>query len=123
MKKSELKQILLLYPQIEKALVYKSEMIEIKRNRRTERMKISSWMYKLPEIISLMERAEQGTIVGSIIEKNIRKRQKDQKILRVLAVSESTYYRLKRQILEKIYNLYASLGDVTLEEILAERID
>ena len=33
------------------------------------------------------------------------------------------YYRWRKQIVDKIYNLYVLAGDVRLEEILEERIE
>ena len=122
MTKKELKQILLLYTQVEKALLRKMETVEIKKNRRKERITIKSWMYKLPEIIGLIEENENDAIVKTIIKMNIRKRENDKRVLQNIAVSESTYYRLKRQIVEKIYNMYVILGEVKLKEILSEQI-
>ncbi|MGN1099809.1 MAG: hypothetical protein ACI4S9_05650 [Christensenellales bacterium] len=39
-----------------------------------------------------------------------------------LPISESGYYRLKREIENKIYELYIVDGDVTQDEILKEKV-
>lgn len=122
MKKSELKYFIHIYAEIEKALLNRSETAEIRRNRKVERIEIKPWMYKLPEYLGMLERAE-SVIVKDIIEENIRKGKSDQKVLQLLPVSESTYYRWKKQILDKIYELYILSNDITAEEILSERIE
>lgn len=122
MKKSELRWFIQIYAEMEKALLNRSETVEIKRNRRIERIKIKSWMYRLPEYLALIEQAENYTI-REIIKRSIRKGERELKIIHSVAVSESTYYRWKKQILDKIYDLYILSEDVTLEEILSEKID
>ena len=89
---------------------------------RKVRVKIKPWMYKFPEFLNLVEKSENHT-VREIIRRNIENGEKDLTIWQSVALSESTYYRWKKQIVDKIYNLYVLAGDVRLEEILEGRIE
>ena len=61
--------------------------------------------------------------IREIIRRSIAQGEKDLKAWQSVAVSESTYYRLKKQIVDKIYNLYILEGEVKMEEILEEKIE
>lgn len=122
MKKKELKQCLQIYAKIKKALQNRNNTVEIKRKKRTERIEIKPWMYKLPEYLGLLEKAE-SVLIRDLIRESIRNGENDQKVLWRLPVSESTFYRWKRQIIDKIYDLYILSGDVSAEEILLNRIE
>lgn len=122
MKKSELKNFVQIYAEIKNALIKRSDVVEIIKRNRKVRVKIKSWMYKFPEFLNLVEKSENHT-VREIIRRNIENGEKDLTIWQSVALSESTYYRWKKQIVDKIYNLYVLAGDVRLEEILEGRIE
>lgn len=122
MKKSELKSFVQIYAEIKNALIKKSNVVEIIKRNRKMRITIKPWMYKFPQFLALIEKSENYT-VREIIKRSIEKGEKDFMVWQVVALSESTYYRWKKQIIEKIYNLYVLAGDVRLEEILQERIE
>lgn len=79
-------------------------------------------MYRFPEFLYLIGQTENYTI-REIIRRSIEQGEKDLKVWQSVAVSESAYYRWKKQIVEKIYNLYVLAGDVKMEEILEEKIE
>lgn len=122
MKKSELKQCLQVYVDIEKELKGHNTTSVTRCNRRKRQIVIKPWMYKLPEFLILIEDSENH-IIRQIIKQSIKRGEKDKKVLCSIPVSESTYYRWKRQIVDKIYELYILSNDVTEEEILSERIE
>ena len=122
MKKSELKNFVQIYAEIKNALIKRSDVVEIIKRNRKVRVKIKPWMYKFPEFLNLVEKSENHT-VREIIRRNIENGEKDLTIWQSVALSESTYYRWKKQIVDKIYNLYVLAGDVRLEEILEGRIE
>lgn len=122
MKKSELKNFVQIYAEIKNALIKRSDVVEIIKRNRKVRVKIKPWMYKFPEFLNLVEKSENHT-VREIIRRNIENGEKDLTIWQSVALSESTYYLWKKQIVDKIYNLYVLAGDVRLEEILEERIE
>ena len=122
MKKSELKNFVQIYAEIKNALIKRIEVVEIIKRNRKVRVKINPWMYKFPEFLNLVGRSENHT-VREIIRRNIENGEKDLTIWQSVALSESTYYRWKKQIVDKIYNLYVLAGDVRLEEILEGRIE
>ena len=121
-KKSELKNFVQIYAEIKNALIKRSDVVEIIKRNRKVRVKIKPWMYKFPEFLNLVEKSENHT-VREIIRRNIENGEKDLTIWQSVALSESTYYRWKKQIVDKIYNLYVLAGDVRLEEILEGRIE
>lgn len=122
MKKSELKNLIQIYSEIKNEIFKKSEIADIKKGGRVIKINIKPWMYKFPEYLYLIKENE-NCVIGEIIKRSIEKGEKDLKIWQTTAVSESTYYRLKKQIIDKIYNLYILAGDVRLDEILAEKIE
>lgn len=112
--KKELKQCLQHYSKIARSLQNKEKIV---------RLKIMPWMYKLPNILNQIKHVEKNEVVKKIIKQSIEEGKNDREIFVNLAMSESTYYRCKRKILEKIFNLYILSGEVTFEEIINERID
>lgn len=114
MTKKELKQCLQQYIKIIGCLQHKEKSV---------RLKIMPWMYKLPNILNQIKNAETNEVIKKIIKQSIEEGKTDREIFVNLAMSESTYYRCKRKILEKIFNLYILSGEVTFEEIISERID
>lgn len=122
MKKSELKNFIQVYSELKSMLSERNATIIIKKKRQKVRVEIKPWMYRFSEYLSLIERTENNTI-REIIRRSIAQGEKDLKVWQSVAVSESTYYRLKKQIVDKIYNLYILEGEVKMEEILEEKIE
>lgn len=122
MKKSELKNFIQVYSELKSMLSERDATIIIKKKRQKVRVEIKPWMYKFSEYLSLIERTENNTI-REIIRRSIAQGEKDLKVWQSVAVSESTYYRLKKQIVDKIYNLFILEGEVKMEEILEEKIE
>ena len=122
MKKSELKNFIQVYSELKSMLSERDAIIIIKKKRQKVRVEIKPWMYKFSEYLSLIERTENNTI-REIIRRSIAQGEKDLKVWQSVAVSESTYYRLKKQIVDKIYNLFILEGEVKMEEILEEKIE
>lgn len=122
MKKSELKNFIQVYSELKSMLSERNATIIIKKKRQKVRVEIKPWMYRFSEYLSLIERTENNTI-REIIRRSIAQGKKDLKVWQSVAVSESTYYRLKKQIVDKIYNLYILEGEVKMEEILEEKIE
>lgn len=123
MRKREIKQCMQIYSKIERALIERRPSIEIKQSGCKKVITIYPWMYRLPEIIKKIEEGETNGIIGIMIEKNIRSGEKDKIVMRDIPVSESTYYRWKSQLIDKIYALFILSGEVTLEEILSDSIE
>ncbi len=122
MKKSELKNFIRVYSELKSMLSESDVTIIIKKKSQKVRIEIKPWMYRFSKCLSLIEQTENNTI-REIIRRSIEQGEKDLKVWQSVAVSESTYYRLKKQILDKIYNLYILEGEVKMEEILEEKIE
>ena len=122
MKKSELKSFIQIYAELKSLMSKSSDIVVIKKKNRNLKIKIKPWMYRFPEFLSLIGQTE-NYIIREVIRRSIEQGEKDLKVWQSVAVSESAYYRWKKQIVEKIYNLYVLAGDVKLEEILEEKIE
>ena len=81
------------------------------------------WVYKLPNIINQILDSEDSIIAKNLINESIILGKLDKYVQLNLAISESTYYRLKHKIIEKIFNIYIFYQDVSLQEILNENIE
>lgn len=123
MKKEELKYCLQNYPEIEEALKARKAMLAITRSGRKKTVKILPWMYRLPECLEQIMQSEPNVFVRRMINESVIKGKRDKEVIRKLPISESTYYRWKVRLTEKIYAMYISMGEVTQEEILAKPID
>ncbi len=122
MKKSELKNFIQVYSELKRMLSESDATVIIKKKRQKVRVEIKPWMYRFSKYLSLIEQKENNTI-REIIRRSIEQGEKDLKIWQSVAVSESTYYRLKKQIVDKIFNLYILEGEVKMEEILEDKIE
>ena len=103
MKKSELKNFIQVYSELKRMLSESDATVIIKKKRQKVRVEIKPWMYRFSKYLSLIEQKENNTI-REIIRRSIEQGEKDLKIWQSVAVSESTYYRLKKQIVDKIFN-------------------
>ena len=121
MTKKELKKFLLIYPKIAQAVTEKMKCCVFTLYGRKKRVSIPEWSYKITQIFKIIE-AENNSIVKTIIEKIYIKGKNDKELIQTLPVTESSYYRIKRKIEDKIYQLYILFGYVTESEISSNRI-
>ncbi len=121
MTKNELKKYLMLYSKISKFAEENHSVCVIKRWGRKQKIDIPEWVDKLPEIFEIIE-SENNFLLTSVIEKAYKKGINDRVIITELPVTESGYYRLKRKIEDKIYQLLILYNCVSEEDILNNKI-
>ena len=68
--------------------------------------------------LSEVYRNENNEIIKIIIKEHIYKGKSNKELVELLPVSESDYYRLKNQLIDKIYHLLILDNKVTRNEIL-----
>ena len=68
--------------------------------------------------LSEVYRNENNEIIKIIIKDHIYKGKSNKELVELLPVSESDYYRLKNQLIDKIYHLLILDNKVTRNEIL-----
>ena len=68
--------------------------------------------------LSEVYRNENNEIIKIIIKDHIYKGKSNKELVELLPVSESDYYRLKNQLIDKIYHLLILDNKVTRDEIL-----
>lgn len=116
MTKTELKEILRYYAQISKSTEVDKAQVVIKRYR-SEIHIDSEWVKGVNCGINELLKSE-SEIVRKIIEFSYIKGYKDRKVVMHLPISDSSFYRLKKDIEEKIYELCIIYGCVTEDDIL-----
>ena len=89
---------------------------------RKKKICIPEWFFKIEDVFQQILSVDENEIVKEIIEKVYRKGADDKVLLSGLPVTESGYYRLKRKLEGKIYELYIVRGDVTQDEILSNKL-
>ena len=89
---------------------------------RKKKICIPEWFFKIEDVFRQILSVDENEIVKEIIEKVYRKGADDKFLLSGLPVTESGYYRLKRKLEGKIYELYIVRGDVTQDEILSNKL-
>ena len=82
-----------------------------KYNQDFEKSKIHSYL-------SEIYRHENDEVKKVIIKEHIYKGKQNKEVIELLPVSESDYYRLKNQLIDKIYHLLILDNKVTRDEIL-----
>ena len=82
-----------------------------KYNQEFEKSKIHSYL-------SEIYRYENEEVIKVIIKEHVYKGKQNKEVIELLPVSESDYYRLKNQLIDKIYHLLILDNKVTREEIL-----
>lgn len=122
MKKSSLRKFLNSYHFIIESVREKRRETEIQLYGRRKRISIPDWSWKIEEIFQKIIAAENNFIVNEIIDKVYRQGEEDKSVFLDLPITESGYYRLKRKLEEKIYELYIVSGDVAEEEILKNKL-
>ena len=122
MKKSSLRKFLNSYYLIIESVKEKRGETELLLYGRRKRISIPDWCWRIEEIFQKITVAENNFIVNEIIDKVYRQGVGDKSVFLDLPITESGYYRLKRKLEEKIYELYISSGDVDEEEILKNKL-
>lgn len=122
MKKSSLRKFLNSYYLIITAIKEKRHDAEVLLYGRRKRINIPNWCWKIEDIFQKIQVAENNFIVNEIIEKVYRQGEEDKSVFIDLPITESGYYRLKRKLEEKIYELYIVSGDVAEEDILKNKL-
>ena len=122
MTKKELKVYLRLYPLISNAVSKRLSHYEVILYGRKKKIVIPKWLYKIENFFEEIVKSEKDFVIEEIIEKKYRQGKNDKSIIMNLPVTESGYYRLRRLIENKIYDLYIFYGDVTEEDILKNKI-
>ena len=122
MQKRKLKQFLNLYPLLIDYIKAKQTEVKIQLYGRNKKLNIPIWLFKIESILQKITEAEEDVVVKEIIERVYRQGIDDKCVWTELPITESSYYRLKRKIEEKIYELYIASGDVTQDEILEDKI-
>lgn len=120
--KKELKHYFNMYPMIRTGAEKKSSCIETEIYGRKRMIEIPMLTYNLDETLAKITESEKDIIISQIIEQVYRQGETDKRLITRLPVTESGYYRLKRKIEEKIYELYIVNGSVTENEILSNKI-
>ena len=121
MTKSELKQVLKDYAVIRNSIDAANAIVVIKRYRNEFRTTLQPWVRGVERAINELLKTESDT-VRQTIEFSYIKGYKDREVIMRLPVSDSGYYRIKRYIEEKIYELCIVYGYVTEEDILQNGI-
>lgn len=119
MTKEDIKHYLILYHEIKDNLDTNVSEIEIKQYGRKKHLKIAPWINRLKTCIEEIIAYEKDIFAVKMIKENVIYGKKDKDVMKKLPVSESTYYRWKRKLVDKIYDWYISEGEVTKEEILS----
>lgn len=121
MTKLELKRILSLYSKIRRAVLIGESTAVIEKYGRKKSIEIPSWAYGIEKsICSIMRSGDE--IVRQITEKLYLKGYKDHEVYMDLPVSESGFYRIKKSIEERIYEMCIVYGYVTENEIISNII-
>lgn len=121
MTKAELKTVLRDYAAIQNAIGIENAQVCIKRYRTELHIRLPSWVSGVKRSINELLKTESDT-VRKIVELSYIKGCKDREAIMRLPVSDSGYYRIKRHIEEKIYELCILYGYVTAEDILRDDI-
>ncbi len=78
------------------------------------------YIQKIRKFVNEIYAAESNKTVRKYIRMSIAEGRKDKEILRELPISESTLYRWKQRLTDKVYALCILSGYVSAEEILSE---
>ena len=121
MTKAELKEVLSVYPQIRTAVLKGERQTAVKKYRQQKNMEISDWIRGLEANFRILIENEDVLIV-EIIKKSYFLGQKDREIIMNLPVTDCGYYRIKKSIEDKLYNMLIADGFVKKEEITENKL-
>lgn len=122
MDKAELKSFLLIYDKIKDAIEAGKEYAHIRRCNRKQRIMFPEWLYKLPVYIEDIIKSEDNPLFTYIIRESVISGKTDKQTLTEVPLSESSYYRYKRQFENRLYDLFIVAGYVSREEIFSTKI-
>lgn len=122
MKKNALRKFLGIYHLIQDDVKEERTETVIQLYGRKKKICIPEWFFKIEDVFQQILSVDENEIVKEIIEKVYRKGADDKVLLSGLPVTESGYYRLKRKLEGKIYELYIVRGNVTQDEILSNKL-
>lgn len=80
------------------------------------------WLYKLPVYIEDIIKSEDNPLFTYIIRESVISGKTDKQTLTEVPLSESSYYRYKRQFENRLYDLFIVAGYVSREEIFSTKI-
>lgn len=122
MTKKMVRKYLKIYPSLEECVKSgKTELIVIK-NGRKRRVELISDAYKIVEYMDLIIKSE-GNFVYDILIKSIIKGIPNKVVISRKPISDAAFYRMKKKLVNKIYELYILDGFVAQEEILSVPIE
>lgn len=122
MLREELKIYLKYYPKVVRAIKERRQEITIGRYGQKKTIVFAEWAKRLEGYVEEVLKGESSPTAQEIIRESVMKGRADWKVMLEVSISESSYYRMKRMITERIYELYVSEGMVTREEILQESV-
>ena len=109
-----------LYPKVKDHLHLKITNVTIEIYRRKKQIIIPKWVFMLDGILKVL--IEQSTpTISKIIEMIYLEGLNDNYIITQLPISESGFYREKRKIENKIFEVLILLGFVSIYEIINEK--
>lgn len=111
MKKEELKYYLNKFSTIKRYI--KDEYISVSNKK----VLIPKWVDKLEEYLNIIY-AANDEVVKEIIKKYYFSNIPDKYVIKDLPISEATYYRIKKEILNILYELYVLDGYVKQDDIV-----
>ena len=117
MRRQELKYYLRIYPLIRDKLDQKQMYINVYIYKRKKQIYVPSWVYLLEKILEMIT-TKDNKITSSIIKMLYFENLSDKNIILKLPISESSYYREKKRIEDKIFELFILFRYVSKDEIL-----
>ena len=117
MTKSDLKQILSVYPKIRNAIIKGKKQVSIIKYRRKKNIEIADRIKSFENYFNVLIKNENA-VIAEIIDKAYFQGLKATEIIMNSPISECGYYRIKKSIEEKIYELLIADGFVTKNEII-----
>ena len=100
MTRKELKYYLRMYPLISKAIRQNLHSADVIIYGRKKRIAIPDWLYKINDIFAVISSPGENALLSEILELAYKSGEEDKRVIALLPVTESGYYRLKRQIEE-----------------------
>lgn len=122
MTKKELKEMLHYYSRMREEIASGKRRAKIIERGRYKTVAIPEWAYLLDVFIAEIVENEKDEVLGKMVEYGIKQGKSDKDVMSRLPLSESGYYRQKRQFEEKLYELFIAAGYVSREEILKNKI-
>ncbi len=122
MTKKEFKFFLQIFSKIKEKQIEQVGRISIEIYGRKKNINIPPCFFQIESYLAAIMESEKDVVVTGIIQERYFRGKKDKTLLAELPVTESGYYRLKRRIEEKVYELLIEAGAVTKEEILNNKI-